>query len=105
VVIAALILIIFAAACAPANPLLGSWQEDSTGMIIEFNSNGKMKMIVSEDLMAAVDYQLVDSDTVLIKASSLGSGSTDVQWDFAVDGGTLTISLDGQSTTLTRVTQ
>ena len=105
VMIAALVFVLLATACAPTNPLLGSWTEDSSGMILEFESTGKMNMIVSADMTASVDYQLVDSDTVLIKASSLGSGATDVQWDFAVEGQTLTISMDGASTTLTRNNQ
>ncbi len=96
VVLAAAILL---ASCAfNRNALIGSWKEESSGVILQFSEDGRLIQTSPDAPGSSAEngYRFLNDDTINI----IG---TQTVLTFKVEGDTLTLTSEGQSLALTRV--
>ncbi len=87
------------AACAfNRNALIGSWKEEGSGIILQFTVDGKMIQTSPDAPGSSVEngYQFINDETILL----IGSQNA---LTYKVEGDNLTLSMQGQSLTLSRV--
>ena len=78
--------------------LIGSWKEEASGLILQFNVDGKVIQSAPDQPGSAIEigYQFLNDNTISI----IGTQNIYV---FSVEGDTLTLSDQGQVVVLTRV--
>ena len=90
---------LFLSSCAfNRNSLIGSWKEEASGLVLQFNVDGKAVQSSPETPGSAVEigYQFLNDNTIFI------IGTQNI-YTFSVQGDTLTLSAEGQAINLTRV--
>jgi len=90
---------LFLSSCAfNRNSLIGSWKEEASGLVLQFNVDGKAIQSSPETPGSAVEigYQFLNDNTIHI------IGTQNI-YTFSVQGDTLTLSVEGQAINLTRV--
>ena len=90
---------LFLSSCAfNRNSLIGSWKEEASGSVLQFNVDGKVVQSSPETPGSAVEigYQFLNDNTIHI------IGTQNI-YTFSVQGDTLTLSAEGQAINLTRV--
>ncbi len=80
------------------NVLLGSWKEATSGVILQFNADGKVIQSSPDapGMTVEIGYQFLNDTTILI------TGAQSV-YTYTVEGDSLTLSAEGQDLALTRV--
>ena len=80
------------------NALIGSWKEETQGLVLQFKEDGKVVQSSPDQPGSAIEigYQFLNDNTINI----LGTQNI---YTFSVQGDTLTLSSQGQAITLTRV--
>lgn len=109
-VLALLALVIAACSSAPklADQVIGQWQYEDpdmgTTMVFNFQAEGKLTISAKDVSDIAIDgtYTWVDDDTIELKIT-MGDQSDTTTADLAIDGDTLTMTMEGETETLTRV--
>ena len=101
-----LIIIILAAAsfltgCDEKDPLLGKWQESSSGITMEFGENGDLTMS-NGGTSLLMTYEKQDPNGLLIHASSDGT-IPDQSMTYRIEEDKLIITVDGVDTVFDRV--
>jgi len=90
---------LFLSSCAfNRNVLIGSWKEEASGVVLQFNVDGKAVQSSPESPGSAIEigYQFLNDNTIHI------IGTQNI-YTFSVEGDTLTLTAEGQTVTLTRV--
>ncbi len=86
--------------------LLGRWEysDPSSGTVIEFNFQpGGVLTITIGGTAGDLQYEIVDSDTVMILANDAMNISADTPMDYRVENDTLYLTVEGDTQSFTRV--
>jgi len=86
--------------CADKDPLLGNWEEPSSGIMIEFKDDGTLVM-GRGGVSYSMDYEKQDPDIILFKGSVDGS-IPDQRMTYKVEDDHLILSIDGIDTVFNR---
>jgi hypothetical protein len=98
----ALSLLLSACVVGGRNALIGKWSEASSGTVMEFTADGKLRFF-QQNATIEIPFQFLDDHTIIIKASPVTS-TEDTNAPFKVSGDTLSMELGGaEPTTFTRV--
>src|SRR5215471_15974207 len=78
------------AGCSKNSALVGKWQGDKPGNVIEFGSDGKFSMAGDKDMKGTFSF---NGDTLTLKLDgAMGSALGDISAPATVDGDTLKIT-------------
>ncbi len=94
-----LVAAMFLSSCAfDRNALIGSWKEETSGLVLQFNVDGKAVQSSPDTPGSAMEigYQFLNDNTIHI------IGTQNI-YTFSVAGDILTLTAEGQAITLTRV--
>jgi hypothetical protein len=100
VIITLLVFSIALAGCDERDPLLGTWEEPSSGIKIEFKDDGTLVM-GRGGVSYSMDYEKQDPDIILFKGSVDGS-IPDQRMTYKVEDDHLILSIDGIDTVFNR---
>lgn len=101
--VAALVMVMSLVACGSNSEFVGTWEctTEANGQSIttryEFKSNGDCVMSVA-GLTIECEYE-TDGDKLIFSIEVLGVETTE-EWTYKIDGNTMTLTKDGQSTVL-----
>jgi hypothetical protein len=96
-------LLISACGVAGRNALIGKWVDATSGMALEFTTDGRMRQVnPSQGVTTEIPYQFLNDTTFVLKPAS-ASGSQDANVGFTISGDQLTLDLSGQQVKLARV--
>ena len=99
-IITLLIFSIALVGCDEKDPLLGTWEEPSSGIMIEFKDDGTLVM-GRGGVSYSMDYEKQDPDIILFKGSVDGS-IPDQRMTYKVEDDHLILSIDGIDTVFNR---
>ena len=88
-------------ACGGGDPLLGTWQEPTSGVTLEIGNEGKLVMSLNGQSIT-MSYTLEDPDRITLIASSDGT-IPDQKMTYIIEEDKLTLTLDGADTVFYRV--
>lgn len=101
IILVALLLAVLLTACSSGDPLLGTWQEPSSGVTMNIADDGKLVMSLN-DQSITMAYTLEDPDRITLIASVDGT-IPDQKMTYKIEEDKLTLTLDGADTVFYRV--
>ena len=100
VLISMFFLSILLVGCSDKDPLLGTWEEPSSGIMIEFKED--LTLVMGRGGVSySMDYEKQDPDIILFKGSVDGS-IPDQRMTYKVEDDHLILSIDGIDTIFNR---
>lgn len=100
IMITVLVFSIALTGCDEQDPLMGKWEEPSSGISIEFKDDGTLVM-GRETVSYTMNYEKQDPDIILFKGSADGS-IPDQRMTYKVEDDHLILSIDGIDTVFNR---
>jgi len=88
-------------ACGSSDPLLGTWSEPNSGVVMELNKDGEVS-ITYNSATITLTYVTEDPDVLIIQASADGS-IPEQRMTYKVNEDKLVLTLDGVKTNFFRV--
>lgn len=88
-------------ACGSQNPLVGTWMEPNSGVVMEMSDDGKVSMTLNGSSIT-LDYKTEDPDVLVILATADGS-IPEQRMTYKVNEDKLVLTLDGVKTSFFRV--
>lgn len=88
-------------ACSGGDPLLGTWQEPNSGVLMEIGNDGKLVMGLNGQSIT-MSYTLEDPDVITIVGTTDGT-IPDQKMTYRIEEDKLTLTLDGADTLFYRV--
>lgn len=96
-------LLISACGVAGRNALIGKWAETTSGMVLEFTTDGRMRQSdPSQGVTTEIPYQFLN-DTSFVLKTGAASGGQDSNVGFTISGDQLILDLGTQQVKLARV--
>lgn len=87
--------------CSDRDPLLGKWQEPTSGVILEIKEDGDL-VISMKSVSVAMTYELEDPD-IMIFRSETDDSIPEQKMVYRIEEDQLIITVDGIETIFTRV--
>ena len=100
-IIVFLLLVMMLSACGSSDPLLGTWQEPTSGVTMEILSDGKLVMGLNGSSFT-MNYTLEDPDIIILVASTDGT-IPDQKMTYRFEEEKLILTLDGVDTVFYRM--
>lgn len=88
-------------ACVSRDPLLGTWQEPNSGVMMELGSDGELVMSLNGSSLT-MSYELEDPNVMIFVASEDGS-IPDQRMTYQLKEDKLVLTMDGVDTVFYRV--
>jgi len=88
-------------ACGNGDPLLGGWQEPTSGVTMDIGNDGKLVMSLNGQSIT-MTYTLEDPDIITLIGSADGT-IPDQKMTYRIEEDKLTLTLDGADTVFYRV--
>jgi hypothetical protein len=101
ILIIILVIAVLLTGCGKKDPLLGQWQEPTSGITMEFNKDGELIM-GNKGTSITVAYVQKEPNTLIFKASTDGS-IPDQSMTYRVEEDNLILTVDGIDTVFVRV--
>ncbi len=99
-VISILIFSLLLVGCGDTDPLLGTWEEPSSGIMFNFMEDGRV-VISRGGLSYSTDYEKQEPDILLFKGSTDGQ-TPEQRMTYKVEDDHLILSIEGIDTILNR---
>ncbi|MCX6056394.1 MAG: hypothetical protein NTZ74_16080 [Chloroflexi bacterium] len=87
--------------CGQKDPLLGRWQEPTSGITMEFTKDGQLVMS-NKGTSITISYLQQTADTLIVKASNDGT-IPDQTMTYRVEEDNLILTVDGIDTVFTKI--
>lgn len=100
-ILVCLLLMVLLTACGSGDPILGTWQEPASGVVLDIGNDGKLVMSLNGQSIT-MGYTLEDPDRITFIASRDGT-IPDQKMTYRVEEDKLTLTLDGVDTVFYRV--
>lgn len=100
VILTLFILSILLVGCDDRDPLLGTWEEPTSGIKFEFKDDGTV-MIGRGGVFYALRYEKQDPDTILLKDTAYGLNPDQIM-KYKVEDDHLILTVDGVDTIFNR---
>ena len=102
-----LMIVLGSVACVSTSPIVGCWQDiEQKNQHIEFSKDGKVIFDDGKNIMTGT-YELIGDNYVKVKFEGLGGAFISLfgadTWKYQISGDTMTLQVEGESTTLKRV--
>jgi len=88
-------------ACGSRNPLVGSWMEPNSGVVMEINNDGEVSMTLN-GASITLKYTTEEPDVIILLATADGS-IPEQRMTYKVTEDKLVLMLDGVKTTFFRL--
>lgn len=96
-----LIMVLALSACGSRDPLVGTWTEPNSGVVMEITDDGKVSMSLN-GASITLKYQTEDPDVLIILGTADGS-IPEQRMTYRVKEDRLVLTLDGVDTSFFRV--
>jgi len=96
-----LVLLFLSTGCGSSDPLLGTWMEPNSGVVMELNSDDEVIMSLN-DASITMKFKREDPDVIIFLASADGS-IPEQRMTYRVKEDKLVLTLDGIDTAFFRV--
>jgi len=100
-IIIVVVLLLFSTGCGSNDPLLGTWMEPNSGVVMELNSDDEVIMSLN-DASITMNFKREDPDVIIFLASADGS-IPEQRMTYRVKEDKLVLTLDGIDTAFFRV--
>lgn len=100
ILLSILLVSLFATGCGKKDPLMGKWEEPSSGITLEFKDDGTV-ITARGNVTFSMTYEKQDPDIVLFKGSADGT-VPEQRMTYKVEDNQLLLTIDGVGTVFNR---